>query len=135
MGKRLMCPSCRAANEYDVPANEPTATLRDVRCRACNHSFPYGFKSEYVTEREPDETRDPTTSDFGDIASLAHGAHDRLARYVDKYTDYHDRDRDILLLHLVEMMQRLDERLSSLHRKLDVLIVRQRVNASTLISR
>lgn len=126
MGKRLMCPSCRSGNEYDVPVNETTATLCDVRCRTCGHHFPYGFKAEYVTERDPDEPRAPSSPDPADVGSLVDGVRERLARYVATYADYHDRDRDILLIYLVDMDQRLDERLSSLHRKLDVIITRLR---------
>ena len=126
MGKRLTCLSCRSVNEYDVPVNETTATLREVRCRTCGHHFPYGFKAEYVTEREPDEPREQPIPKTADIASLVDGSRDRLAQYVATHTDYHDRYRDILLLHLVDMGQRLDERMTSLHRKLDVIIARSR---------
>jgi len=45
---------------------------------------------------------------------------------VTRYTAYHDRDRDILLLHLLDMADRLDDELATIKRTLDVLTKRGR---------
>jgi hypothetical protein len=124
MGKRLTCPRCNAGNEYDVPVLEKSAPLRDVRCRACGHRFPYGYSPEYVTEAEvePQERRSP--DDLYDVATERVAARERLSRHVARYTEYHDRDRDILLLHLLDMDDHLDHELSSIKRTLDVIVKR-----------
>ncbi len=118
MGKRLSCTRCGIDNEYDVPANESLATLREVRCRACGHRFTYGFRPEYVTEPEPHEFRAPEEPFDSGIETDA--ARARLAQHVTRHTEYHDRDRDILLLHLLDMADRLDGEIASVKRMLDV---------------
>jgi len=123
MGKRLKCPRCTTANDYDVPAQEMTASHREVRCRACGHRFGYGFRPEYVTEDQNKERR--VTEPFDDVAQFA-AARERLTQYVGRYPEYHDRDRDILLLHLLNMGERLDEELAGIRRTLNVLATRGR---------
>ena len=126
MAKRLTCPRCRADNVYDVPSVEAAAPMREVRCRGCGHRFSYGFAPEYVT------TPDPALSDLGqgaaevtyDAATEVAFARERLVRHVAQYADYHDRDRDILLLHLVDMAERLDNDLTSIKRVIDVVAKR-----------
>lgn len=41
-----------------------------------------------------------------------------------QHRDYHDRDRDVLLLHLIDMADHLDHELSTIKRTLDVLVKR-----------
>ena len=125
MGKRLTCPRCGVANEYDVPANEVTATLRQVACRACGHRFGYGFKPEYVTEAEP-EIRERSPAEPYDSSVEGVNAKARLERHVMQHREYHDRDRDVLLLHLIDMTYHLDHELGSIKRILDVLVKRGR---------
>lgn len=123
MGKRLTCPRCNTGNEYDVPAFEKSSPLREVRCRACGHRFPYGFAPEYVTEGEvdPEARRSPDEPSDGVITAAAR---ERLSRHVARYPEYHDRDRDILLLGLLDMDDRLDNELASIKRMLDVIVKR-----------
>lgn len=129
MGKRLACPRCGVSNDYDVPANEVTATLREVVCRSCGHRFGYGFKPEYVTEAEapPQEPRELTPYDS---AIEVVRAKERLERHVMQHREYHDRDRDVLLLHLIDMMERMpdhvDHELGAIKRMLDVIIKRSK---------
>lgn len=123
MGKRLTCPRCGVGNEYDVPPNEVTATLRQVACRACGHRFGYGFKAEYVTEAEP-EPRERSQPEPYDSSTEVASAKERLERHVMQHREYHDRDRDVLLLHLIDMTYHLDQALGGVKRALDVLIKR-----------
>ena len=126
MGKRLTCPRCGVGNEYDVPANEVTASLQQIPCRACGHRFGYGFKPEYVTEAEaePREERSPHAPYDSSVEALI--AKERLTRHVMQHRDYHDRDRDVLLLHLLDMAAHLDDDLATIKRTLDVLTKRGR---------
>lgn len=124
MGKRLTCPLCGVENEHDVPLREAMAPQREVACRACGRRFVYGFAPEYVTEREPipQEMRSPDAPYDG---ALEVGmARDRLTRHVMRHREYHDRDRDILLLHLLDMIDHLDEALSGIKRVVDVIAKR-----------
>lgn len=38
--------------------------------------------------------------------SVVHEAAARLGRYVEKYPEYNDRDRDIILLHLLSLAEK-----------------------------
>ena len=49
-----------------------------------------------------------------------------LTRHVMQHRDYHDRDRDVLLLHLLDMADHLDHELATIKRTLDVLVKRGR---------
>ena len=127
MGKRLTCPRCRIDNEYDVPALEAAVPLRDVGCRACGHRFAYGFAPEYVTA--PDlalsELGSAHSAEVTYDATIEVGrARERLSRHVARHAEYHDRDRDVLLLHLVDMSDHLDHELSSVKRAIDVIAKR-----------
>jgi len=127
MGKRLTCPRCRADNEYDVPAIEAASPLQQVRCRACGHRFSYGFAPEYVTEPDPalSELHGQRAADEPyDAAAEVATARDRLARHAARHPEYLDRDRDVLILHLVDMADHLDHELASIKRTLDVLAKR-----------
>lgn len=126
MGKRLTCPRCSVSNDYDVPANEVTATLQKVPCRACGHRFSYGFKPEYVTEAEPELRDGPSPVEPYDSSAEAVTARQRLTWHVVQYRDYHDRDRDVLLLHLLNMADHLDHELAAIKRMLDVFVKRGR---------
>jgi len=123
MGKRLSCPMCRASADYDVPTNEAMAPQREVKCRPCGHRFVYGFAPEYVTQddRGPEEARAPSVYDSAAEAVIAR---DRLARHVMQNPQYADRDRDVLLLHLIDRADHLDEELSAIKRVIDVLAKR-----------
>jgi len=123
--KRLTCPRCGASNEYEVPANEVTATLRKVPCRACGHRFGYGFKPEYVTEAEPEPREERRANEPYDSSVEVVIAKERLERHVMQHRDYHDRDRDVLLLHLVDMAAHLDHELASIKRAIDVFAKRR----------
>jgi predicted Zn finger-like uncharacterized protein len=123
MGKRLSCPSCHASADYDVPMNEAMATQREVKCRSCGHRFVYGFAAEYVTEAER-EPAEPHTSLVYDSAAEALIARDRLARHVMSNPQYADRDRDVLLLHLIDRADHIDAELSAIKRVIDVLAKR-----------
>jgi hypothetical protein len=126
MGKRLTCPRCGASNKCDVPANGVTATLRPVPCRACGHRFNYGFKPEYVTEAEPEPHQERSPEEPYDSSVEAVIAKERLTRHVMQHREYHDRDRDVLLLHLLDMADHLDNELAAIKRVLDVLTKRGR---------
>src|SRR5690242_14566656 len=109
MGKRLTCPRCGASAEYDVPMAEAMAPQREVKCRPCGHRFVYGFAAEYVTEaeREPEEpTRAAAAYDDALEVTLAR---DRLVRHVMQHREYADRDRDVLLLHLLDLADQIGE--------------------------
>ena len=122
MGKRLTCQRCGIGNEYAVPANEITATLRQIPCRACGHRFDYGFKPEYVTEAG----REPRRNEPYDSSVEPTIARERLTRHVMQPREYHDRDRDVLLLHLLDMADHLDHELAAIKRVLDVFVKRGR---------
>ena len=126
MGKRLTCTRCGAGAEYDVPSNEVTATQREVPCRSCGHRFVYGFKPEYVTEAEPDLREERQPAEAYDSSVEVMRAKERLSRYVMEYRDYHDRDRDVLFLHLIDRSEQLDHELAAIKRMLDVFIKRGR---------
>lgn len=124
MGKRLPCPRCQTVSEYDVPANEASAPQREVRCRSCGHRFGYGFRPEYVTEADPEPKQDRAADAPFDLAAEAIAARERLTKYAMRYPDYHDRDRDILLLSLLADVERVDGELASLKRSVDVFAKR-----------
>jgi hypothetical protein len=86
----------------------------------------YGFKPEYVTEAEPAlrEERQPAEA-YDSSVEVMH-AKERLSRHVMQYRDYHDRDRDILLLYLIDRGDRIDHELAAIKRMLDVFIKRGR---------
>ena len=86
----------------------------------------YGFKPEYVTEAEAPAREDQQPAVTYDSAVEVFRAKDRLARYVMAYPDYHDRDRDILLLHLIDRGDQLDHELAAIKRMLDVFLKRGR---------
>jgi hypothetical protein len=46
--------------------------------------------------------------------------------WLDLYRDYHDRDRDVLLLHLIDRSEKRDHELAAIKRMLDVFIKRGR---------
>lgn len=123
---KLTCPRCASENEHSVPTNEATTLQRDVRCRKCGHRFSYGFLPEYVTEAEPEHRGEARSEapDHIDDPATAIAVRERLARHVARYTEYVDRDRDILLLHSMAMMERLDSELTSIKRMVDVIAKR-----------
>jgi hypothetical protein len=121
--KRLPCTRCHAANDYDVPANEAMAPQRDVKCRACGHHFVYGFAPELVTEVER-PPRDVETPPDLDLAAETTRARERLERHIERYPEYVDRDRDILLLHQIDQADHLANELAALRRTLDVIAKR-----------
>lgn len=124
MAKRLTCPHCRVIHDYDVPAREVLAPMRQVRCRGCGKSFNYGFVPEYTTERErtPLEHRSPSSRIDDAIEGSA--ARERLRQHVARYTEYHDRDRDLLLLQLLDASDHLANELGAIRRAVDVLCKR-----------
>lgn len=126
MGKRLTCPRCDVTNECDVPLNEVITPQRLVPCRGCGHRFSYGFKPEYVTEAERELHKDRPPAVAYDSAVEVTRAKERLERHVMQHRDYHDRDRDVLLLHLIDMAEHLDQGLSAIKRVVDVLSVRSK---------
>jgi len=104
-----------------------TATLREVSCRACGHRFNYGFKPEYVTEADPAdprEERSPIEPYDSSVETVI--ARERLTKHVMQHRDYHDRDRDVLLLYLLDMTDHLDTELAAIKRVLDVVAKRGR---------
>jgi len=110
-----------------VPAIESTASLREVGCRACGHRFAYGFAPEYVTAPDPElsELGSGRGTEAAYDPTVEVGiARERLSRHVARHAEYHDRDRDVLLLHLVDMGDRLDHELSSVKRAIDVIAKR-----------
>ena len=121
-----MCTRCGGSGEYDVPANEVTATLREVACRACGHRFGYGFKPEYVTESEPEFREERVEQQPYDSSVDTAVARERLTRHVMQHREYHDRDRDVLLLHLLDMADHLDGELAAIRRAIDVFAKRGR---------
>ena len=125
MGKRLTCPRCGAASEYDVPSREVTASLQKVPCRACGHRFDYGYRPEYVTEAEPAHER--SAAEPYDSSIEFADARERLGRHVMEHRQYHDRDRDVLLLHLLDVADHLGDELAAIKRVLDVLAKRSNV--------
>ena len=125
-GKRLTCPRCGVGNDYAVPVNEVTAPLRQIPCRACGHRFDYGFKPEYVTEAESEPREERRADEPYDSSVEVVRAKERLARHVMQHRDYHDRDRDVLLLHLVDMAAHLDNELATIKRAIDVFSKRGR---------
>ena len=108
-----------------MSANEAAAPLQQVRCRACSQRFAYGFAPEYVTEADPElAERGPRADESYDAAAEVPAARDRLARHVVRHADYLDRDRDVLLLHLIDMEDHRDQELASIKRMLDVIVKR-----------
>lgn len=82
------------------------------------------FQPEYVTEREPHDDAAPIEPfDYDTEIALAR---DRLYAQVAQQRNYPGRDRDLLLLRLLDESDRLDERLTVIKRTLDVLVTRTR---------
>jgi hypothetical protein len=77
------------------------------------------FQPEYVTETEP------TDQPFDYEAEVVL-ARERLIQYAARHPDYLGRDRDLLLLRLLDAHERLEARLDAIKRAFDVLIARQR---------
>jgi hypothetical protein len=100
------------------------APQREVRCRPCGHRFVYGYAPEYVTEAERPSEESHASDGIYDGAAEAVLARDRLARHVAKHREYADRDRDVLLLHLLDMADHLDGELAAIKRSLDVVAKR-----------
>jgi hypothetical protein len=84
------------------------------------------FQPEYVTEREQPHDGDAAPIEPFDYATETALARDRLVQYVARHPDYLDRDRDLLLLQLLDATERLDDRLATIKRTLDVLVARAR---------
>lgn len=118
MTKRIVCNRCGSKNEYEPSVQQ------DVRCKLCGHHLSYGFHPEYVTEVRVDPQDEGTSFEAIDDPAIALAACERLARHVVRYTEYLDRDRDILLLHMIAMMDRLDSELASIKRMVDVIAKR-----------
>ena len=51
-------------------------------------------------------------------------ARERLARYVARYPEYADRDRDLLLLYLLDAVDHVDHEIAAVKRTLDVVVKR-----------
>ena len=124
MGKRLTCSRCNATNEHDVPAIEATAPQREVRCRACGHRFVYGYAPEFVTEAEATPREGRSSDGAFDASVEIPAARDRLTRHVARYSEYADRDRDLLLLYQLDLAERVAEDLAAIRRTLDVIVKR-----------
>jgi hypothetical protein len=80
------------------------------------------FQPEYVTETERDANA-PEPFDYETAAALAR---DRLLQYMARHAEYLDRDRDLLLLQLLDATERLDDKLATIKRTLDVIVARMR---------
>ena len=102
--------------------NEAMAPQREVRCRPCGQLFIYGFAPEYVTEadRAPEDLRSAVDTSYDHAAEVVM-ARDRLARHVMQHREYADRDRDVLLLQLLDMVDHVDDDLASIKRAIDVI--------------
>jgi hypothetical protein len=83
------------------------------------------FQPAYVTETERLDGTSETTELF-DYETAAARARDRLLQYMARHADYAGRDRDLLLLRLMDATERLDDKLAAIKRTLDVLVVRIR---------
>jgi hypothetical protein len=82
------------------------------------------FQLEYVTEHASrDEGAASAPFDYATETALAR---DRLIQHVARYPEYLDRDRDLLLLRLLDATEHLDDRLMTIKRTLDVIVVRAR---------
>jgi hypothetical protein len=125
MGKRLTCQRCAVSNVYDVPLSEITAPQRDVKCLACGHKFVYGFAPEYVTEAASEFVESNVSDGSFDGAAEAALARERLVRHVVRHAEYADRDRDVLLLHLLGVVDHLADELAAIKRAIDVLTKRK----------
>jgi hypothetical protein len=79
-----------------------------------------------VTEAERELHKDRPPAVAYDSAVEVTRAKERLERHVMQHRDYHDRDRDVLLLHLIDMAEHLDQGLSAIKRVVDVLSVRSK---------
>jgi hypothetical protein len=77
-----------------------------------------------VTEAEPEPHESRAADDPFDGAAEAVKARDRLVKYVARYPEYADRDRDVLLLYLLDMTDHVDHELAGIKRAIDVLIKR-----------
>lgn len=123
MGKRLTCPRCSASIVYDVPEDEASAPLQEIRCRPCGHRFSYGFAAEYVTEPEPQEPQARAEAP-DDIGIEYDAACRRLALHVARYPEYLDRDRDLLMLCLLDTGNQVRQDLAMIQRSIDVILKR-----------
>lgn len=83
------CPHCGSTNEY------AEGRYGGVVCKACSKPF---APTTYVTTVPP-----VVGSPVRDAPQVAR---DRLRAYVDKYDDYADRDRDILLITIFDRLMR-----------------------------
>jgi hypothetical protein len=81
------------------------------------------FQPEYVTEREQ-PSGDAAPSEPLDYETESALARERLLQHVARHAEYPGRDRDLLLLRLLDATERLDERLAGFKRVLDVLAAR-----------
>jgi hypothetical protein len=79
------------------------------------------FQPEYVTETERLDGNEPF--DYETATALAR---DRLLQYMARHADYAGRDRDLLLLQLLDATERLDDKLAAIKRTLDVIVARMR---------
>lgn len=83
------------------------------------------FQPEYVTEHSsehPTHSEDaPPPFDYDTESSLAR---ERVLQHVARHREYPGRDRDLLLLRLLDATERLDDRLAGFKRSLDVLATR-----------
>lgn len=93
------CTHCRSTNEYGVVNPGPAVTLT---CVACGAQF---VPSMHVTEEKPRREHMPRAIGLPDLDVMC--ARDRLEHHVRKYPDYLDRDRDILLLRIFEIVARI----------------------------
>lgn len=84
--RTITCPSCTSTNEYDL--TDHMVRNRCV-CRACGVELLVAKDGRATLYMEPKPPLD------------THGALMRLRARVEKYPDYQDRDRDILLVHLI----------------------------------
>jgi len=63
----------------------------------------------------------PEVGEDLDDPAVSLAARERLARHIARYPEYADRDRDILLLHVLGVMDHLTHEIGSVKRVVDVL--------------
>lgn len=109
---RLTCSHCHIEHVYEqAPGTGDVRRGGAARCKSCGEIFnvpPPG-----------DELGPSGAHGMKHDRSVAYAhARGRLRAHVDKYPDYLDRDRDLVLLHLAD---RLDELQAKLDRVIDAL--------------
>ena len=109
---RAICPNCRNENLCRVVFGALGADF--VRCPVCAHEFVPAPAVTEVRHGLDKMVRDADQALRFAKEDTVKGALARLKRYLATYPDYLGRDRDILLMHIVEKLDAIERRVDEL---------------------